>query len=500
MFSKEKKILLVLAVLAILFNPNMVNAAGAEIATISPADLPINTATPDKVSGGSENNAASLVSPSQAKTVDVAVTKSEESPKETNKAVASQEKKTEADNKSSQNEAGLRAPAKAEKDEFDFDLKMKSINAPSPMATQPVAPISANKKAAKEELIIKDEDLPTAIEYKTNPIENLSNNILSQIDSDLFAQMSEIEKSTTLLTLELRREKIRNEIEAQKALRQQKYDDRERQKAEEKLKALEKEKQIEAQVLREKQVLLNKEQLLEDLKQRKLLNAYMNHMLVAHQQWLKEKEDLYAQMSALEQEKKDLIALFKQKIDKLLDISAKNIQTAEAAKANFDRIVKGLKARNEQLRKRIESDAKIIKNAQNSLYMKAQSIEELKEKNSSAALSQAASAISTQVEASLDAVDIAEEDEITEKLSAQFAILGISGRADTLGIEVIDVNGQPISLRIGSTLPTGHVVTEIGSDFAKFSRNGIDEYLYIGRTIDGYIPTLGLTTDKSKGK
>ncbi len=501
MFSKEKKTLFVLAVLVALFNPNAVHAAGPEIATINPADLPINSEEQASLPSESKK-VAPLVSPSQAKTVEATANAPKKMDNESHADASAPTKKAEAVNKPSTNDTTTTAPApvKAEKDDFDFDLKMKSINAPSPVVAQPTAPVANEKKASMEEPIIRDEDLPTAIEYKTNPIENLGNNILSQIDSDLFTQMSEIEKSTTLLTLELRREKIRNEIEAQKAIRQKNYDDRERQKAEEKLKALEKEKQIEAQVLREKQVLMDKKQLLEVLKQRKLLNAYMNHMLVEHQQWLKEKEDLYAQMSALEQEKKELIALFKQKIDKLLEISAKNIQTAEAAKANFDRIVKGLKARNEQLRRRIEADAKIIKNAQNSLYMKAQSIEELKEKNSAAALSQTAAPVNAQVEASLAVDDIPEEEEITEKLSAQFAILGISGRGDTLGIDVIDVNGQPISLKIGSTLPSGHVVTEIGPDFAKFSRNGLDEYLYIGRTIDGYIPTLGLTTDKGKGK
>lgn len=124
---------------------------------------------------------------------------------------------------------------------------------------------------------------------------------------------------------------------------------------------MERQKKIEAQVLQEKQALLDKEQLFEVLKQRKLLNAYMNQMLVNQQEWLKEKENLYAQISAMEEEKKELIELFKQRINKVLEASAKNIQVAEAARANFERIVKNLKARNEQLRKRVEADAQIIK-------------------------------------------------------------------------------------------------------------------------------------------
>lgn len=498
MFSKDKKILLGLAIMAILFSPSFVYAAEAGIATVNPTDLPITDANMDKgsVSAESDGKANALVSPSQAKSATNAATKAVEA-----LPAAAGEVKPVTENKETPVVKDNVAPAPissttTEKDDFNFDLKMKSLNAPNPLAAQQVA-APAGSMPVKEELVIKDEDLPTVIEYKTDPIENLGNSILSKIDSDLFTQMSEIEKSTTLLTLELRREKIRNEIEAQKAIRQKSIDERQRQLAEEKLKNLEKEKEIEARVLREEQALMDKEQLLEVLKQRKLLNAYMNYMLVEHQEWLKEKEALYAKLSEKENEKKELIALFKQKIDKLLEISTKNIQTAEAAKANFERIIKGLKARNEQLRKRIESDAKIIKNAQNSLYMKAQSLEELKEKNSAAAIEQAAASVEAQIEENLDTSNEVLNEEIV-KLSSQFAILGISGRADTLSIEVIDVNGQLMSLKVGSSLSTGHVVTEIGPDFAKFSRNGLDEYLYIGKTIDGIIPTLGLDLGKDK--
>ena len=63
------------------------------------------------------------------------------------------------------------------------------------------------KKAVESAITISDADLPKDVQYKANPIDSLGNSILSQIDSDLFQQMSEIEKSTTLLTLELKREK-----------------------------------------------------------------------------------------------------------------------------------------------------------------------------------------------------------------------------------------------------------------------------------------------------
>jgi len=513
MFNRDKKILLTLAVLALLLNPNMLFAAEAGVASIDAEVLPINATQAESTKAAAEskpaNNLVSPSKPNKAEVPDSSKVGSDAAPVSTKETISEKnvEPKSTAESVSASQpkENTVKQAENLEKaasqpltdDDFNFDLKMKSINTPAAPVVMPTQPAESIEKPEKQ--VLTDDDLPKAIQYKTNPIENLGNNILSQMDDDLFSQMSEIEKSTTLLTLELRREKIRNEIEAQKAIRQKAFDDLERQKAEAKLKELEKKKAIEAKVLQEKQTLLDKQQLLEVLKQRKLLNAYMNHMLVSQQKWLKEKEDLYNKLALMEQEKKELTELFKHKIEKLVDASAKNMQAAEAAKANFDRVVKSLKARNEQLRKRIEADAKIIKNAQNSLYMKSQSLEELQSKNAE----MAANAAAEETDSASAEISSADEDDMIEekaiapvKLSAQFAILGITGRADTMSIEVIDANGLPISLKVGSSLPTGHVLKEIGSDYAMFTRDGIDEYLYIGRTIDGVIPTLGLVKDK----
>lgn len=538
MFNRKQNIFSKLFVFALLAASTPVYAENAPVISVSDANLPINVS--DKTNNAPSTNSGkqALVSPSKAKSV------STNAPKATAPAVSSSVQTVPAiqnanlptsnDNdlanantsmqsvsasvpaKGSAN-AGMpvAAPAAAKTQDqgsapalpaaganpaaannaataadFNFDLKMKSINAPA----QPAAPRQADSPASASAL--NDADLPKDIQYKANPVEALGNSVLSQMDSDLFSQMSEIEKSTTLLTLELRREKIRNEIEAQRAIRKKNAEDLERQKEERRLQSLEKEKQIEAQVLKEKQALLDKEQLFEILKQRKLLNAYMNQMLVNQQKWLKEKESLYAQIAAVESEKKELIELFKQRIGKVLDASAKNIQVAEAAKANFERIVKNLKARNEQLRKRVAADAQIIKNAKNSLYLKSQSIDELKSKNAAVAAMMASATASDASDDVLAEEDMAVEEEAPAKLSSQYAILGISGRANDMVVEVIDINGQPLSLKIGSPLPTGHIVSEIGADYAKFSRDGEDDYLYVGRTIDGYIPTLKEDTKK----
>ena len=475
MFNKSKLHVLSLAVLAMALGSGTCFGGEVVVNPVKANNLPINVA-----SQGTASNVASqkvdntLVSPSKPQSVEAQKTDN----------VAKESQKAANPDTNNQKEQ--------KKDEFDFDLKMKAKNSSSTEAKTNATDTS--------EQSIENEDLSKDIQYKSNPIEHLGNSVLSQIDDDLFTQMSEIEKSMTLLTLELKREKIRNEIEAQKAIRQKNADELEKQKSDLKLQEYEKKKKIEAEILLAKQNLLDREQIFEVLKQRKLLNAYMNQMLLEQQEWIKEKEALYNHIGLIEQEKKDLVKSFRQRIDKVLEASAKNIQIAEAAKANFERVVKNLKARNEQLRKRVEADAKIIKNAKN-MYIQSQSIEELKDKNA-AMLGTADGNVESLAVASVEAMNAgdATEEVVKEKLSSKYALLGITGRAGSMTIEVIGVDGQPLTLRIGSILPTGHTVTEIGSDYAKFGRDGEDDYLYIGRSIDGYNPYADLDESSKKGK
>lgn len=106
--------------------------------------------------------------------------------------------------------------------------------------------------------------------------------------------------------------------------------------------------------------MLDKEQLFEVLKQRKLLNAYMNQMLVNQQEWLKEKENLYAQISAMEEEKKELIELFKQRINKVLEASAKIFRLQKQHELILSESSK-FESKKRTTAQRVEADAQIIK-------------------------------------------------------------------------------------------------------------------------------------------
>lgn len=71
-----------------------------------------------------------------------------------------------------------------------------------------------------------------------------------------------------------------------------------------------------------------------------------------------------------------------------------------------------------------------------------------------AANAAAVSAISSETEEPI-------EEEAPEKLSSKYAILGISGRAGNMTVDVIDIDGQSLSLKVGSPLPSGHILSEI---------------------------------------
>lgn len=477
MLNKNTTLLLLTLFVAVAYK-NMVFAADANVVSVNTEALPINVANKvDESTASVTANSAQLVSPSQAKSIP---------DKKENAAANSVDVKKPQSN----NAMVAPVPANNKKDDFDFDLKIKSVQSNTASTNSVNSTNNSIVKGQNEHVDVVD--IPKEVNYKADPIDGLGNSVLSQMDDDLFKQMSDIEKSTTLLTLELKREKLRNEIEAQKAVRQRNVDNLERLKKEQELKDLERKKQIEADVIKEQQTLVDKQKLYEVLRQRKLLNAYMNKMLETEQEWLKEKEQLYAKLAEAEKEKKALVALFKDKIDNVLEVSAKNIQVAETAKANFERIVKGLTARNEQLRKRVEADAKIIKSARNNLYLNSRSIDELKERSAVAAAAAESLALAQKQNESIAEVDIEDEE---EKLSTQYAILGIKGKAGSISIELIDKDGQLLLLREGSILPTGHIVSEIGPDYAKFNFNEHEDFLYIGKGIDGYTPNLNVSTN-----
>ena len=180
----------------------------------------------------------------------------------------------------------------------------------------------------------------------------LGTNTEPEIDDELFAKMSALEKQTALLNLELRREKVKTEIEAIKNQRRQ-AEVQEKEKADEqKRKKLEWEKEQEQKVLQEQQKLRELDIQFEKTRQEKLLNAYKNEMLAANQEWIAHDGALYKQIEDLKKEKQTLMEDTQNKLKNikasLTSASAQSTETINAYKKEMDNLqtqISVLKAR-----------------------------------------------------------------------------------------------------------------------------------------------------------
>lgn len=283
-----------------------------------------------------------------------------------------------------------------------------------------------------------------------NPELKFGDAVLIQSNNDLFTQMSDIEKQTTLLTLQLKREKIRNEIEAARAVREKAA--LEKRLAEEARLREEEEwrKEQEAKVIREQVALKQKEIELEKLKQRKALTAYMNQMLAQKQAWINENAKLYEEINDLKTTNRTVRKAYAADLENISLESEKLFHNAETAKNNHDRIVENLMIQNEQLKNRIEADAAALRLGQGNPF--AGGPEGLESASDSL----------------IKPVSIARE----------YAIMEIIGKGDNLTVRLINKQGDSFVAKKGTVLQTGHTIEDIQKNYVQFDRNGLKDFLY----------------------
>lgn len=270
--------------------------------------------------------------------------------------------------------------------------------------------------------------------------------ILSTIDNELFAQMSDLEKQTALLTLELRREKIKNEIEAIKAQRLKGVEEEEAKKEEKERKRIEWEKDQEAKIIREKKELEEATFKLERLRQQNVLRAYKETMLDANQKWIKNSMKLYEQIQNIENDRKSLIENLKTKMAHVSALAVKAQKDAEMAKDNYQREVKNLQTQISILKSRLEAEIAEKKNDKTNPF------------------AQPDVTISTPEE--------------TPKLSEEYVIMEIRGKGEKLTAKLINKGGDSFMARKGTVLQTGHLVDEITQTYIRADIGGMKDYLY----------------------
>ncbi len=304
----------------------------------------------------------------------------------------------------------------------------------------------------------EDKAEQNAITAPRSPFENFSNAILSKVDNDLFNQMSKIEKQTTILNLELKREDVRNKIEALRAARALARQEAEarRIEQEEKLKDMEAARQ--AKILEAEEKLRAREIELEKVRQGKMLNDYMNEMLIMNQKWIEKNASLQNRIKELETERRELIASFEEKI---AGVKAKAEEVKTHAVQAVEKYTASLKVLTEQIAQLkqdiLESEAKI---------------QQLKDQAANNPFAQG----------NLD------PNSASTDLSKEYAIMDITGQGDDVVAKLVSRDGTTFTVHKGSVLRGGETVLKITEKYIAFDKKGMKAYLYPGGTIMEYEP------------
>lgn len=270
--------------------------------------------------------------------------------------------------------------------------------------------------------------------------DGLGDNILNKIDNNLFSKMSSIEKQSALLSLELRREKIRNEIAAIKAQRQKAQQEEQEAQEEKQRKRIEWENEQKKKMLVEQQKIKELENQRELLRQEKLVKVYKEKMLEEKQQWIKNNEAIYQALAEAENERDMLVNDFKMKLNNLKNLATKTYSDAENAKGRYDKAISALRTQISVLKARLEAEL----------------AEKLNKGNPFAELP-----VEKQV-----------------RLSDVYAIMEVVGKGENLAAKLINKNGDHFMVRRGTALQTGHVVDEITETYVRADLNGSKDYLY----------------------
>lgn len=319
------------------------------------------------------------------------------------------------------------------------------------------APINPDVNVPKPTLSDKKEDAIPATEAPKSPFESFGNTILAKVDNDLFNQMSNIEKQTTLLNLEFKREELKNKVEALKAARARAKEEEEERRREAEERRKEREAERQAKIIAEQEKLKQREIELEKVRQARVLNEYMNEMLMINQQWVEKNAVLQSRIVELEKERIAFIKDFEKKSGEVYREISSVKKRAEAAVSTHDRVVASLNAQISQLRR------SVIENEDR--YKK------LKEGNADNPFG----GLNT-----LNAVD----------MSKEYAIMDITGKGDNIVAKIVNSEGTTFIVHKGSMLKGGEVVVAITDNYVAFENKGVKSYLYTGGSVMEFEPTV----------
>lgn len=301
---------------------------------------------------------------------------------------------------------------------------------------------------------------------------------------DLFEQMSDIEKTTTLLNLELRREKLQNEIEAVKSQRRKAIEEEKAQKEEARLNSLKKEQELQNKKLEEERRLRIVDIQFEELRQEKILRDYKNKMLEENQKWIDKEASLYKIIENLRGEKKVLADKHKADLLSIEKESQKSLQAYQNKMLERDNKEESLKSQISILRNRIASMEKE--------YERRKSIE-----GNPFAQGEGAS-----TGAEGETSEKASSEPNSEGLAKLYAVTEVRGQGGELIAKLINKSGLSFYVKKGTTLQTGHTISEIMPTYVAAEKGYKKDYIYF--SAGGILPeeteVFQVDQAKSKGK
>lgn len=335
-------------------------------------------------------------------------------------------------------------------------LPNQALPGATPQNNRPFPPAAVGNAAASE----NNGGLPKVGDNPLFPAaqQTVPQNIIEELDDEVFSQMSDIEKQTALLTLELRREKIKNEIDAIKVQRQKAIEEQKNMEAERELKRLEWEKEQERKIIDEQIKLKKIEFAYEKLRQENLLNEYKEQMLKEEQKWIKTNMEIYAQVAKAKEERDNWTTKYRDRLTKLVGTSDSTLQEVQGYIDNQKREISDLQTQVSILKARLEAQQKMNPFGQ-------EGSDGSQGQGGSAGIGGAVSATRTPSKPSI-------------KLSDMYVIMEISGQGDELIAKMMNREGQKFLAKVGTKFKTGDVVDEITSTYIRTENEGEQDYLY----------------------
>ena len=316
-----------------------------------------------------------------------------------------------------------------------LDMQIESTPEQIPVAQQP-APLPSGG-------VLLGASVPSGV---TDP------NIASVVNNELFTRMSDLEKQTTLLNLELKKERVANEIAAVKAQRQKAQEEEDAKREQKERERIEWQNEQDRLMVEEQRKLKETEIAMEKLRQEKVVKAYKETMLASTQKWIKKNSEIYAEMAKKDKEIKDLIADQKNKLSVIQQKAEETKTKAEAARINHDKKVANLESQISILKTRLEAEIEKAKKAKISSTAK---------KNPFAGGATSGAVAPEKV-----------------KLSREYAIMEISGQGEDLTAKLINEDGDVFMAKVGTTLRNGYTIDEITQTFLGAVKDNDKDYLY----------------------